>query len=174
MEGLMSPRLAQRRAAKALRRKALVRAKRRAELAAQHTVADMPEWGDASLWVPAKLSAAVIDLAEPMIGDEDDPDLRRNGVVLAIIAWNLSLLPPDRRSDSLRMLLEEMPELTAAQGEASDRSAFEAALGDLIARKEALYPYDRRFVVDYRISETRGNWRLTVTSTLAANPDAWV
>src|SRR5271166_6232896 len=124
----MAANLAQRRAAKALRRKAIVRAKRQAEL--------KDRIGRVG-WEPGipshKASAALLHLAEPLTGEADDADAWERSLMLAMMAWNLSLLSEGARKEQMASVLKE--------GAASEDDRFEASstlqplLDALISRK---------------------------------------
>jgi len=163
----MAANLAQRRAAKALRRKAAVRAKRQVELRGQGEVAS---WGDGESWaepVPTyKASAALIDFAEPLLDDDDDHHARYNSLMLAMLAWNLSLLDPGKRKENMRSILEAVPELLG-EGDGEVLYQFENLITELISRKLMLYPFDRRCLVNFELRETSDGWRVNVASTLA-------
>ena len=53
-----------------------------------------------------KASAALIDVAEPLTTDDDDPGTRRNCLVTAMVAWNLSLLPEAERKEQMHRFFE--------------------------------------------------------------------
>ena len=76
MEPGMGKTIAQRRAAKALRRKAVVRAKRMAELAVRRKSGDEDDWAPAILPRPFKVSEALIAVAEPVTAEALDDRVR--------------------------------------------------------------------------------------------------
>ena len=156
-----------RRAAKALRRKAIVKAKRGAErLAARRDSGDHPM--SSTYWPSHKASAALIDLAQPLLEEAEEGDRkgRRMCLMFAALAWNLSLLAADERQ---ARMLDFFNDLSAASGYADgDRAvilaAFEDAMAQLISRKLLLYPDDRRCLADLNINETSDSYHVTVTS----------
>jgi hypothetical protein len=157
----MAANLAQRRAAKALRRKAIVRAKRKAEVRGGIGIVD---W---ELRIPNnKASAALIHLAEPLTSEADDTDAREKSLTLAMVAWNLSLLPESKRKEQMAGLLEKA---AASEDDRLEASSFLQPIIDaLVSRKLQLYPLDRRFLVDLQVFETSDGYRVTVASALDA------
>jgi hypothetical protein len=157
----MAANLAQRRAAKALRRKAIVRAKRKAEVRGGIGIVDR------ELRIPNnKASAALIHLAEPLTSEADDTDARKKSLTLAMVAWNLSLLPESKRKEQMAGLLEKA---AASEDDRLEASSFLQPIIDaLVSRKLQLYPLDRRFLVDLQVFETSDGYHVTVASALDA------
>jgi hypothetical protein len=156
----MAANLAQRRAAKALRRKAIVRAKRKAEVRGGIGIVDR------ELRIPNnKASAALIHLAEPLTSEADDTDAREKSLMLAMVAWNLSLLPESKRKEQMASLLEKA---AASEDRLEASSFFQPIIDALVSRKLQLYPLDRRFLVDLQVFETSDGYRVTVASALDA------
>jgi hypothetical protein len=168
----MTRNIAQRRAAKAVRRKALVREKRMAEMGRQGKNADEGYWAPLPVPRTHKASAALIDIAEHLTGEEDDRDTRHKTLILAMVAWNLSLLPAAERKEQMRSFFEGF----AGIGDETDQSfkssdgeafaCFEEIMRDLISRKLLLYPLDRRWLLDLEVFETSDGFRVNVTSAL--------
>ena len=166
MEPGMGKTIAQRRAAKALRRKAVVRAKRMAELAVRRKSGDEDDWAPAILPRPFKVSEALIAVAEPVTAEADDLDTLRRGLIVAMFAWNVSLLPETERNDEIRRVHGEWFGSGDKTGESDEESlgSFEEVITTLIARKQALYPVDYLRLVDLKLSETAGTYHVTVAS----------
>jgi hypothetical protein len=163
----------QRRAAKALRRKVLVKAKRQAELAGGSPVTNWGWESDAPVRATYKASEALITLADPLTHDDDDRNTRYNCLAFAMIAWNLSLLPADRRKEEMYRLFDTISGIAEDiqhrdQPEGTRGSALEEVMDDLILRKMVLYPSDRRWLVHLDVSETSRGYHVSVASALPA------
>lgn len=163
----------QRRAAKALRRKALVKAKRQAEVAGRSPVTNWGSEGDGPVRATYKASEALITLAEPLTHDDDDRNARYNCLAFAMIAWNLALLPADRRKEEMYRLFDTIPDVAEdiqhlEQPRGTRGSALEEMMDDLISRKIVLYPSDRRWLIHLDVSETSRGYRVSVASALPA------
>lgn len=166
----------QRRVTKARRRKAAaVKERRKAGLAA----GDVRAGRQAGVKVPAyKLSDALLALAEPLwTDDKADEDLseqktfnlRHNSLVLAKIGWNLALLPSDRRQEEMVNMFEKIPQIDDLKQQEKRTGlpvmlALEETVSNLMARKEWMFPADRRWVVDCKFTERSDEYNLLVTS----------
>ncbi len=106
-----------------------------------------------------KVSAALLDVARPWLRDADDRDSYYKALMLAMTAWNLSLMPADKRKAALRGVTDK------ALGDSGQAVAdFEALIAELMTRKLLLYPLDHRFLVDLDLVETSGGYRVNVMS----------
>lgn len=164
----MAKNIAQRRAAKALKRKAVVQAKRKAEEPARGRIADEDNWALTAIAQTHKASAALIDIAEPLASDDDDRNTRHKCLLTAMLAWNLSLLPEaERKEQTLRFF--EMLAGTGMEGEASDAGSFpgfEEVIAELINRKRRLYPFDRRWLLGLELLEGPDSYHVVVQSAI--------
>lgn len=94
-----------------------------------------------------KLSEVLLEFAEPLTVTARTEEDFRTAVEIAILAWNLSFLPPDERSTFLK---QSIPSLSGGK----DALPFETeqCIQRLLARKQALFPDDRRFVAEHQLS----------------------
>jgi hypothetical protein len=164
----MAKNIAQRRAAKALKRKAVVRAKRKAEAAAQGRIADEDDWAPAALVRTHKASEALIDVAEPLISDDDDRDTRHKCLLTTMFAWNVSLLPETEQTEQMHRFFDELAGI-GKDTEVSDVgsfSEFEEVIAELIARKRWLYPFDRRWLLGLELFESSDSYHVVVQSAI--------
>ena len=107
-----------------------------------------------------KLSAAVIDIAEPMLqGCGEDEDYKQC-LIMAVMAWNLSLMPETDREEILRatFLKHDMSK--------RDFEEYKAGLAMLIEQKMLLYPNDNRVIMDYEIFQDGDEMRLEVAGSI--------
>ena len=80
-------------------------------------------------------------------------------VELAVVLWNLALLPDDRQGEALWRMRER-----ASRG---DDPFFAGRLHELVDLRRRRYGDDRRVVVDFRIEQTKRGRKLWVTSARA-------
>jgi hypothetical protein len=165
---------AQRRAAKAVRRKALVREKRKAEIKGRSEIVDWGKGTLAPVRAPGKASAALLDFAAPLTADIHDRDLLYKCLTVVMFAWNLSMLPAQVRREQM---LTFFAGLSAARGSdhqdgpessAAGFADFEELVTGLISRKLLFFPLDHRWFLDLDVIETPTGLTVNVASTLAA------
>ncbi len=107
-----------------------------------------------------KLSAVIMDFARPLIENVDD-DQFETAITLAILCWNVALLPEDDQGRELGVLRTKM---------AKDKPAWwvrdlETWTRWLVDRKKKLFGHDRRMVVNYTITDEGDDFHLYVAST---------
>ena len=159
----------QQRAAKVRRRKAMVKNRHEAEAVADRVGAPL----GGGVEVPSyKLSEALLVLAAPFRPEDEDLELFEKAVSLAVTAWNLSLFSAAGRREQIDNLLEDEALMKDPKtggklaGSMPSRSAFREVLYGLIARKDVLYPHDRRLVMKINITEKQDEYNLQVLSKL--------
>ena len=165
----MTPaRLAQRRAAKAQRRKAILRAKREEEMGGRH-VHIFSDEALAPRSSVGKASAALLEVADPLLELARDQGEMEKALALALVAWNLSLLPMTERMNRTARVMEDI-----VPGFAEDEQVTREELCDdfcemmaaLISRKLQLFPLDDRQLADVRVHERRKRMHVIVTSLI--------
>ena len=104
----------------------------------------------------AKLSACLIELMEPYRQEYEDPESYGKLVLLASAAWNLSLFSANERTQTLARILQGLP--------AGDRLLAEAAITELLLRKDQRFPNDRRLIASTEVVVEGGHSRLLVAS----------
>lgn len=114
----------------------------------------------------------MLALAAPLHPEDEDLEIFEKAVSLAVTAWNLSLFSAADRQEQMDNLLEDESLMTDPMtwdkpaGSIPSRSDFRDVLYGLIARKEVLYPCDRRLVMKINITETQNEYNLQVLSKL--------
>jgi hypothetical protein len=167
----MTPaKLAQRRAAKAQRRKAIARAKRKAEIDGRHVLIFSDE-----AFTPrpsmGKASAALLEVADPLLELARDPDEMEKALALALLAWNLSLLPEKERMERMAKVIEGIVPGVAEDAQVNREELFDAfreIIAVLISRKLQLFPLDDRHLVDVEVRQGRTRCYVTVATLLDA------
>jgi len=94
-----------------------------------------------------KLSEVLLEFAQPLTATARTEEDFKTAVEVAILAWNLSFLPADERSAFLK---KSIPSLSSGK----DAPLFETerCIQMLLARKQTLFPDDRRFVGEHVLS----------------------
>jgi hypothetical protein len=103
----------------------------------------VPLWVKQALPVENKLSEAIEHIAQPLLDSAQDDADRRFAIVIATACWNLSLMPKDERPALIKDLLHK----SVKPGQSSRE--VEQMIEALISRKEALFPDDKRVILDY-------------------------
>ena len=101
-----------------------------------------------------KMSEVLELFAEPLLASARSKEDVETALSLAALAWNSSLL-----EDTVS--LEQDPVGSAFLADPTARIIFEA----LLARKEALYPENKRIILDYQVISSGAGFRFNVIST---------
>lgn len=92
-----------------------------------------------------KLSEVIKEFAEPLIDGVRTTEELNAGVSTAVLAWNMAIMPRNVRKQMLGDLADRY-------GSGAEVVVIRAVLGDMMARKKALYDDDKRFVMDYQVT----------------------
>ncbi len=93
-----------------------------------------------------KMSDLIVELAQPLATQATNPQQFRLAITLAALCWNFSLAPADKRPAMVDDALGKL----VRPGESTDD--LRHIVATLIARKEALFPNDRRVITDHWVS----------------------
>lgn len=108
-----------------------------------------------------KISYALGRLLQEEVPDDSPLEEYRAALSVIVAAWNLSLLNAEKRSEALKDFT------TTRQGE--DATIVREALGHverLIAKKQALFPHDRRHVVSCNVRFENGEVRILAAAII--------
>lgn len=129
-----------------------------------------------------KLSEALVDVAAPMMREGMSLQERQSLFMVATLAWNIAIYPREQRGRQILNIIGGLPEMPgnleeeisqALDGKpvSADFPAEKVHLMELLislmARKQELYPHDRRLVGDVELREKDGQYHLQVASKLA-------
>jgi hypothetical protein len=103
----------------------------------------VPSWVKDAGSVGPKLSELVFNVAKPLLESATNDEDYRKSILIAVLCWNLALTPEDKRSAVVQDLLAK----AVKPGESA--ADVERMIADIVARKEALYPDDKRFIIDH-------------------------
>lgn len=112
-----------------------------------------------------KMSEVLTDFIEPYFEFADTDVAHRKLVMLAIAAWNTSLLPEKEQHDMVEKALRTMP-ATSEELETDLRETVKV----LIARKKARFSEYTRTILDFELTDMGEGYHLSVASTLARSP----
>ena len=99
-----------------------------------------------------KVSEILMEFAQPWLDEARNDDQRKTVVGLAVLAWNLAVIPEPERWEG------DFAEQLGITGK--------AILTEMIARKLALYPEETRPILDYQITGGQDNLRVEVIFSL--------
>jgi hypothetical protein len=112
---------------------------------------------------PVKMSEVILDFAKPLLDLARDFDEQEKAVKLAILAWNLSLLP----GKELQKGLDKIRSSAHFEGR-SEPDPLETVVLQLIERKQDLFPTIDRRIMDHDVVETPHGLHLNVVSNVTA------
>ena len=108
-----------------------------------------------------RMSRVLLDFAKPYIDPYDDHDLKRAIMSLAIIAWNISLLPQLGTEENLVKLITPV---LGSKPSATHLAEHNKQLRGMVAHKERFFPQYDRVIFDYEIKFVGEEMRLAVVS----------
>jgi len=115
----------------------------------------------------AKMSAVVLEVAEPMLKQHGTTPERAEAVIMLVVAgWNKALLPPDKQPPIEKEIIDR---LVPADGSAEAVGVAVHIMDTAAERREKLFPDLRKIIVDYEVEIAGG--RLTLNVTSAPIPD---
>ena len=115
----------------------------------------------------AKMSAVVLQLAEPLLKQHGKtPERAESLIMLTIAAWNKSMFPPDKQPLIEKDLIDSF---VPRDGIAEDVGVAVQIMDLVSERRQKLFPDLRKMIVDYECSISGG--RLTLNISSAPIPD---
>ena len=106
-----------------------------------------------------KISGALVTLLKTEVPDGAPESQFRAALALIVIAWNITVLSADQQPKALRDVLATMK-----PGDAATRQEAIDILTVLMAKKQALFPDDRRFVETWDMDYRGGNPYITAAA----------
>ncbi len=115
----------------------------------------------------SKMSAVVLQLAEPLLKQHGNTPQRAEALImLTIAAWNRSMFPPDKQPLIERDLIDSF---VPRDGNAEDVGVAVQIMDLVSERRQKLFPDLRKIIVDYELEISGG--RLTLNVSSAPTPD---
>lgn len=109
-----------------------------------------------------KMSEVLRAFMEPYQEFASTRDAYERLITIAVVAWNAALLPRDERKG----FIDEASKSILASAGTEAVEDFRGIVDELIKRKERLFANNRRYIIDYELSETKNDWHLSVVSTM--------
>ena len=115
----------------------------------------------------AKMSAVVLQLAEPLLKQHGKTPQRAEALIMLTIAgWNKSMFPPDKQPLIEKDLIDAF---VPKDGSAEDVGVAVQIMDLISERRQKLFPDVRKIIVDYEVEIAGG--RLTLNVSSAPIPD---
>ena len=111
----------------------------------------------------AKMSEVLEDFVEPYSGILKTRSEHENLFRIAIIAWNIALMP---HSEQQSLIDRFITQDTVGNDPLAQRDT-KKFINELIARKQALFAGNKRFIVDFQLQDQGKGFYLSVASTLS-------
>jgi hypothetical protein len=108
-----------------------------------------------------KMSAVLLQFVEPYQAQATSIQDYEKLIVLAMMAWNAALLEGAARQQMIEGVKEAF---LSSSGQEWDQ-ALDQVLTQLIQRKERYFAENKRFIIDYRVSESEDEYNLAIVST---------
>ncbi len=110
----------------------------------------------------AKMSAVILQLAEPLLKQHGKMPERAEAIIMLTIAgWNKSMFPPDKQPLIEKDLINSF---VPKDGNAEAVGVAVQIMDTMIERRERLFPDLRKIIVDYECSVSGGRLTLEVRS----------
>jgi len=107
-----------------------------------------------------KMSEVLTDFARPYREKADTEESYRRLLTLAMVAWNASFLPEDKRQEMVdRILNEGIPTATEEL-----KAGLRNIVTELIKRKEDYFPNYTQKIVEFELTDRGRNYHLSVAS----------
>jgi hypothetical protein len=115
----------------------------------------------------AKMSAVILQLAEPLMKQHGKNAERAQAIImLAIAGWNKSMFPPDKQP----LVEKDLIDAFVPKDGSAEAVGVAVEVMDIIAeRRQKLFPDLRKIIVDHEVKISGG--RLTLNVTSAPIPD---
>ena len=108
-----------------------------------------------------KMSEVLEEFIEPYIESATTPEAYQKLIALAIIAWNAALLEETERQS---LIAQSAEAILATAGEKWNKD-LQDILAMFIERKQRYFANNRRYILNYHLSETKKGYHLAVIST---------
>ncbi len=110
----------------------------------------------------AKMSAIIVQLAEPLIKEHATTTERAEAIIMLTIAgWNKSMFSADKQP----LIEEDLINCFVPRDGAAEAVGFAVEVMDrIVDQREKLFPDLRKIIVDYEVDIGRGQLTLNVTS----------
>jgi hypothetical protein len=112
-----------------------------------------------------KMSEVILEFAAPLIEtlpDDSSGDVGfENAVAIAIMIWNASLMPEQKRQKTIEEIMNALP-----HSDTEEIATVDKMIKMLLKRKKKHFAQNRRFIVDYEVSTSKNERNVFVVSTM--------
>jgi len=110
----------------------------------------------------AKMSAVILQLADPLIKQHGKSAERAEAIIMLTIAgWNKSMFPPDKQP----IIEKDLIDCFVPKDGSAEAVGVAIEVVDLVSeRRKKLFPDLRKIIVDYEVNIGSGRLTLNVTS----------
>ena len=109
-----------------------------------------------------KMSQIIIDYAGPLLYVAKNREEQKKAITLAVIIWNLSLLPDERQSENINKIKKIMTPKSGNGGDLLEND--DEVFNYMMERRKVFFPDVNRLVVDYEFVETPKGFHLNIVS----------
>lgn len=113
---------------------------------------------------PIKMSEIILDLCGEPLHTTDDIEEKEDLIRIAILAWNISLLPENVQQDTIISTYKQLNMV-----DQQTRDEFLETIQFIITRKRMHYAHIIRPINDYNLQAIDGKLTLNVMSTIRSN-----
>lgn len=111
-----------------------------------------------------KMSEVISDFAKPLLENcNDDNELIKKALSIAIIVWNITLLPDKDQDNAIQDIISKL----SPSENASDHVTMMSYIDMLKERKKKYFSNNKRAIVSYHFSVVQQGIHLEVASTLS-------
>lgn len=111
--------------------------------------------------VGEKMSDVVEEFLAPYEQSAQSTEEYRRLIGIGILAWNAALVQGEKREQ----LLSDMLRIIAPNSDRQTQEDFYGILREMIERKEKYFATNRRFIVNFELTETPTGLHLSIAST---------
>jgi hypothetical protein len=104
-----------------------------------------------------KMSEVIMDFAKPLLNFSEDDGSKDKAISVAILSWNLALLPQDAQREELKKILHSYSK--------EDAQVMDDVVNIMVQRRSVYFPDIKKFIVGYEIVRRGDNVELLVAST---------
>lgn len=112
-----------------------------------------------------KMSAVLLKFLKPYLNTVNSLRDYKSLITLGIIAWNASLLPPEKQKEAVSI---QLPKIVSKMPK-NIKSDMMDIIKELMERKQKYFQGIRRLILEYTVEDKGENFDLSVVSSLIKN-----
>lgn len=112
-----------------------------------------------------KMSAVLLKFLKPYLNTVNSFRDYKSLITLGIIAWNASLLPPEKQEEAVSI---QLPKIVSKMPK-NIKSDMMDIINELMERKQKYFKEIKRLILEYTVEEKGENFDLSVVSSLIKN-----